>query len=457
MPLQHPPPFIHFLFDLNMQHHILIVSIAIIFLRDYYPSLLSSSSSSFVVNGDTSGEAGKFRTVGDGAFVKDEWNIALENYGKAIALEPDNALNFYKRFRVFDKMKKTSKALGDLNSVIILDPKHVQALALRARTYQNMGKCQEAAADYETVLRLKPDHGDAKKMIDNVRVCAGLIKRAEILVEQGSAWDKVEELLTEAMKITGGTTPHLKMMRAKARLEKGDYHECIADAGEVVKIESENVEALLLRGRAYYYTADHEMTMRHLREALKFDPEHIDAKKLFNQLKRLIARFQAGEEAFKKGDFKEALQNYEASVEIDPEHREFNKHTYLKICRTLTKLKEIDKAMGACDMALEIDNSLIDAHIIIAEHLTSTAETSQDFEIAVMAWNKALQMDRNNGQAQEGLRRAEAALKQSKQKNYYKTLSVPRNADAAEIKKSYRKLALAHHPGKFYFENDSLN
>lgn len=48
----------------------------------------------------------------------------------------------------------------------------------------------------------------------------------------------------------------------------------------------------------------------------------------------------------------------------------------------------------------------------------------------------------------EGLQRAEAALKQSKQKNYYKTLGVRRDAETSQIKRAYRKLALEFHPDK---------
>ena len=40
------------------------------------------------------------------------------------------------------------------------------------------------------------------------------------------------------------------------------------------------------------------------------------------------------------------------------------------------------------------------------------------------------------------------ALKQSKQKNYYKILGVPRNEELKEIKKNYRELALKWHPDK---------
>lgn len=394
-------------------------------------------------------EASKLRSAGDTQMVSNALQPALDSFTKAITLEPDNPLNYYKRFRVYDKLKKTKQALGDLSTILSLDPKHVQALSLRARMYLNTGKCNEALADYREVLKIKSDHGDAMKMLQKVEQCADLINRAERLVAEKS-WGNADQLLTEAMQITGGTAPHLKMLRAKARLEMGNYLECIADAGEVVKIESENIDALLLRGRAYYATADHEMTMRHLREALKFDPEHVEAKKLFNQLKRIISKYNAGEEAFNKGQFKEAFENYEAATEVDRGHVEFNKNVFLKMCKSLTELREIDKAMDVCDKALDIDGNMIEAHITIAEYLTKYADTPAEFENAIAGWRKALQIDRNNPTAQDGLRRAEAGLKQSKKKNYYKILDIPRHADVALIKRQYRKLAMVYHPGKLH-------
>jgi DnaJ family protein C protein 3 len=63
-------------------------------------------------------------------------------------------------------------------------------------------------------------------------------------------------------------------------------------------------------------------------------------------------------------------------------------------------------------------------------------------------FRKALDMDNNNQDMQQRFQRAEAALKQSKQKNYYKILGVPRNADSKAIKKAYRSLALEWHPDK---------
>ncbi len=62
--------------------------------------------------------------------------------------------------------------------------------------------------------------------------------------------------------------------------------------------------------------------------------------------------------------------------------------------------------------------------------------------------SSAFELDRGNGAYRDTAQRTEAALKQSKTKDYYRILGVPRSADATEIKRAYRKLALEWHPDK---------
>jgi DnaJ family protein C protein 3 len=49
----------------------------------------------------------------------------------------------------------------------------------------------------------------------------------------------------------------------------------------------------------------------------------------------------------------------------------------------------------------------------------------------------------------DGYRKAEALLKRSAMKDYYKILGVPRTATTKEIKKAFRKNAQEFHPDKY--------
>lgn len=41
-----------------------------------------------------------------------------------------------------------------------------------------------------------------------------------------------------------------------------DYSSAIAESGYILKEDEDDLEALLLRGRAYYYLADHDIAIR---------------------------------------------------------------------------------------------------------------------------------------------------------------------------------------------------
>ena len=58
------------------------------------------------------------------------------------------------------------------------------------------------------------------------------------------------------------------------------------------------------------------------------------------------------------------------------------------------------------------------------------------------------QPDDKKQECKQKVNEAQVALKQSKEKNYYKILGVSRTAPLKEIKKSYRELALQWHPDK---------
>ena len=48
----------------------------------------------------------------------------------------------------------------------------------------------------------------------------------------------------------------------KLLLATKDYSNAISESGYLLKEDENDLDALLLRGRAYYYLADHDVAMR---------------------------------------------------------------------------------------------------------------------------------------------------------------------------------------------------
>jgi len=53
-----------------------------------------------------------------------------------------------------------------------------------------------------------------------------------------------------------------KLLKAKALLALKDYSSVISETGFILKEDEDNLDALLLRGDAYYYLADHDVASR---------------------------------------------------------------------------------------------------------------------------------------------------------------------------------------------------
>ncbi|KAJ8530488.1 hypothetical protein ON010_g14426 [Phytophthora cinnamomi] len=202
-----------------------------------------------------------------------------------------------------------------------------------------------------------------------------------------------------------------------------------------------------MRGEVLYSLGDKqslEAAQSHYRQGLHSDPEHKGIKTLYRRLKKVLKYVNRAEDAMQRGAHAEAVEDWQSALEVDPEHAVMNKEFYLQLCTSELHLKHFSEARDACGKAVEIDDSYAQAFAKLSE-----AQIGLElYEEAVRSANRALELDDSNHDFKEKVAQAEAALKQSKTKNYYKILGVPRNSEAKEIKKAYRKQALEWHPDK---------
>lgn len=59
--------------------------------------------------------------------------------------------------------------------------------------------------------------------------------------------------------------------------------------GQLLKQDSTDASALLLRGQAYYFLGDLDIAKKHFSEALRSDPDHKSAKTWFKSLRTLLS------------------------------------------------------------------------------------------------------------------------------------------------------------------------
>lgn len=119
-----------------------------------------------------------------------------------------------------------------------------------------------------------------------------------------------------------------------------DYSKAISESGYILKEDEDNLEALLLRGRAYYYLADHDVATRSIQNLVNYIPyssiPRSDAINLCNNnLQHLRNNFMC---FYILSSF--YPRHYQKGLRLDPEHGELKK-AYFGLKNLLKKTKSV--------------------------------------------------------------------------------------------------------------------
>lgn len=143
-------------------------------------------------------------------------------------------------------------------------------------------------------------------MIASAQTCANLQHEAEhaFLNRQ---WPRARELYTELLSSTELST-NILLNRAWSCYHQGDWYEAITDSGRVLKIDTNNIPALELRGTSYYVLGELLMSVNHYKQCLKLDPEHNGCKSGFKLGSKLLKLFDKYENNLKTKNYQAGLQ-----------------------------------------------------------------------------------------------------------------------------------------------------
>ena len=97
-------------------------------------------------------------------YEKGDYKAALDNFNKAIELNPKYAIAYISRGATYSNLDKHSEAIIDYSITIELNPKYAMASYYnRGLSYYELGKYNEAILDYNKVIELNPKYVDAYK------------------------------------------------------------------------------------------------------------------------------------------------------------------------------------------------------------------------------------------------------------------------------------------------------
>lgn len=401
--------------------------------------------------------AGKLRQLAETALMERKFTDAESYYRQAISLEPTNSANHYKLYNLHKRMRNYGDALGDITMACALlenndvlhstnnndsntnnnnNNKAAEYKKLKAKLLVNLGRCDEAVQEYNSLNETNED----------ANTCAHFTNMA-LSAYQSQNWSDAISLFDKILTTyaTLGDTPDLLYMKSQSEYNIGDYYGTISDTGKILKGYPQHLEAYQLRGSAYYRLNEMDMAMKHFREGLKLDPEHMGCKEGHRLVKKITNIVKRGDEAFEAGNFRFAIDAWMGAIHLDVTHLALVRPTQLKVVKAYMALKDYFNAERECMEHIRTQESVEGLHL-----LGEVQSAAEKYNEALRTYQRALEIapDDEKQHCQRKVEGAQVALKQSTEKNYYKILAVPRNAVLKEIKKSYRELALQWHPDK---------
>ncbi|XP_054159835.1 dnaJ homolog subfamily C member 3-like [Oppia nitens] len=372
-----------------------------------------------------------------------QYSDALSHYHMAVEADPNNYLTIFKRATVYLALGKHKAALDDLNEVIVLKPDFLAARLQRGSVLLKQGRLDESHIDYEWVLRLEPYNEEAVHSYSMIEPLKHDIQTAYLLIEDHD-WPQAVELLTRLLHELPWDCK-LREMRSMAYEKLGDIVNAISDLRATTKMRSDNTDGYLKISKLHYDLGEADESLNTIRECLKLDPDHKLCFNHYKKVKKLAAQVKTMNEFALEGQYNDCSDKAKLALKTESENPNMIHMIKSKMCHCLTKGGDANEAITVCSEALKLYPEDVNVLCDRADAYLN----NEDYERALNDFKRAHQIDEHSSRAEEGIKRTQKLEKQSKKRDYYKILGVPRNANKREITKAYRRLAMQWHPDQY--------
>jgi len=230
---------------------------------------------------------------GDASNNLKEYQRAIQDYDRAIELEPTAAIYYTDRGIVYTKLKEYQRAIQDYDRAIELDLNYAKAHNQRGNTYYKLKEYQRAIQDYDRAIELEST-------------------AAIFYANRGSAYSNLKE-----------------------------YQRAIQDYDRAIELEPTKVANYTNRGFIYYKLKEHQRAIQDYDRAIESDPNYASG---YNQRGNVYLGLK---------EYQQAIQDYDRAIELEPSLPVF----YLNRGFTYYELKEYQRAIQDYDRAIELESA----------------------------------------------------------------------------------------------------
>jgi len=220
------------------------------------------------------------------------YDLAIQDYNKAIELNPKYALAYTNRGFAYGRQGNYDLAIQDYNKAIELNPKYALAYTNRGFAYGRQGNFDLAIQNYTKAIELDPN------------AAAAYYNRGLAYYDKDN-YDRAIQNYDEAIELDPNAAAAY-YNRGVAYEKKGNYDRAIQDFTKSIELDPKLAKAYYNRGLAYGKKGNFDLAIQNYTKAIEFDP------------KFAAAYANRGNAYDDKGEYDRAILDYTKAIELDP-------------------------------------------------------------------------------------------------------------------------------------------
>mmetsp|Transcript_82929 Transcript_82929/g.165535 ORF Transcript_82929/g.165535 Transcript_82929/m.165535 type:complete len:370 (-) Transcript_82929:134-1243(-) len=240
--------------------------------------------------------------------------------------------------------------------------------------------------------------------------------------------------------------PITRLWLVRAELGLGLCDRALRTTREVIKGNPNMSKAYVLRSMALLYSADLDQAQKHLKEALRLDPDDAEGARTMKKVRKLERHMDAAKQAAVSREFEKATVEYTEALQLveAPPHAPLSASLHAERASAHLRLKCYDEALKDCALAIYAQDDCKSAWLTKAQALHALgrhADAHSDMQTLAQTFQ-------NDAQVTHALNRAAFEVRKERRPDYYALLQTSTIASALEIKAAYKQRALEWHPDK---------
>lgn len=305
------------------------------------------------------------RKLGNDAFSKKNYSLAVEHFTRAISMDRDNPVLYSNRSAAYAALEKYNEALQDADSAILLNPTWVRGHGRRATALHFLKRLREAKEEYEKILAVEPSNENALNCLKEIEA----------------------ELLKQQMGNEKGMFPSVFLGDVFGKLATdpltANYYKDKEFVENIKKIQNNPEVFYQLCKDKKIITAAKVLAEQGTKERTQHEKEMDESAKAAAEQEK-----ELGNRDYKSKKFETALKHYQTAMELYPRDATYKSN----MSAAYFEMNNFDKCIEICQECLNDARKLNQTNLLpkLLTRIGFAYYRKQDYDKAIEYYQKSL-------------------------------------------------------------------